>query len=237
MRIEASPPFEKKGIPQCRAKRGLAGFPIHGCIDGWSRKLLWLVVTHSNNYNYNIASSYYLQAVEEHGGAQLSLILIQELKMEQWLPFRLFFRDDEHAHRCVSSPRNQRIEGYWSFHRRNSSTWWINFFQDLIHQNHLNTSSPLKSNHRIRQSKSDTIPGQLGAFYYLPEFQGGAVNLALPVPEREISYAQYDHLVENAVEDEYQQYFQYVIETNHVRKPVHWREALQLYHCLLQIAR
>ena len=49
--------------------------------------------------------------------------------------------------------------------------------------------------------------------------------MALSVPEREISYAQYDHLVENAVEDEYQQYFQYVIETNHVRKPVHWREA------------
>ena len=56
-----------------------------------------------------------------------------------------FFRDDEHAHRCVSSPRNQWIEGYWSFHRRNSSTWWINFFQDLIHQNHLNTSSPLET--------------------------------------------------------------------------------------------
>ena len=66
------------------------GFPIHGCIDGWSRKLLWLVVTRSNNYNYNIAS-YYLQAVEEYGGAQLSSILIHELKMKQWLPFRLFF--------------------------------------------------------------------------------------------------------------------------------------------------
>ena len=25
------------------------GFPVHGCIDGWSRKLLWLVVTRSNN--------------------------------------------------------------------------------------------------------------------------------------------------------------------------------------------
>ena len=86
-------------------------------------------------------------------------------------------------------------------------------------------------------ARTPMIPGQPDALYYLPEFQGGAVNLALPVPEREISYAQYDHLVENAVEDEYQQYFQYVIETNHVRKPVHWREALQLYHWLLQIAR
>ena len=29
------------------------------------------MVTHSNNYNYNIASSYYLQAVEEHGGCPI----------------------------------------------------------------------------------------------------------------------------------------------------------------------
>lgn len=56
-----------------------------------------------------------------------------------------FFRDDEHAHRFVSSPRNQRIESYWSFYRRNNSAWWINFFQDLIHQNHLNTSDPLET--------------------------------------------------------------------------------------------
>lgn len=30
------------------------GFPVHGCIDGWSRKLLWLVVTQSNNSPGNI---------------------------------------------------------------------------------------------------------------------------------------------------------------------------------------
>ena len=47
-----------------------------------------------------------------------------------------FYRDVENAHRFVSSPRNQRIEGYWSFYRQNHSTRWINFLQDLIHQNH-----------------------------------------------------------------------------------------------------
>ena len=26
-----------------------SGFPIHGCIDGFSRKLMWLVVSTSNN--------------------------------------------------------------------------------------------------------------------------------------------------------------------------------------------
>ena len=39
-----------------------------------------------------------------------------------------FFRDDENTQRFVSSLRIQRIEGYWSFNRRNNSTWLINFF-------------------------------------------------------------------------------------------------------------
>lgn len=234
------------------------GFPIHGCIDGWSRKVLWLVVTRSNNYPDNIAS-YYLEAVEQYRGCPVELDTDLGTENGTMAAIQAFFRDDEHAHRFVSSPRNQRIEGYWSFYRRNNSTWWINFFQDLIHQNHLNTSDPLETEclwfcfaqllqndldkvrehwntHRIRQSRCDTIPGRPDALFYLPELQGGAISLSLPVPEREIRYAR-DQLVENAVAEEYQQYFQYVRETNHIRKPAHWREALQLYHYLLQVAR
>ena len=48
------------------------GFPIHGCINGYSRKVLWLYVTRSNNLPDNIAS-YYLDAVREHGGCPLEL--------------------------------------------------------------------------------------------------------------------------------------------------------------------
>ena len=94
------------------------GFPIHGCIDGWSRKLLWLVVTRSNNYPDNIAS-YYLEAVEEYGGCPIELDTDLGTENGTMAAMQAFFRDDEHAHRYVSSQRNQRIEGYWSFHRRN----------------------------------------------------------------------------------------------------------------------
>ena len=40
------------------------GFPINGCIDGWSRKILCLYVTRSNNQPDNIAA-YYLDAVHQ----------------------------------------------------------------------------------------------------------------------------------------------------------------------------
>ena len=42
-------------------KLKLFGFPIHGCIDGWSRKIIWLYVTRSNNQPNNIAT-YFLDA-------------------------------------------------------------------------------------------------------------------------------------------------------------------------------
>lgn len=32
------------------------GFPTHACVDGWSRKVLWLYVTRSNNWPHNIAT-------------------------------------------------------------------------------------------------------------------------------------------------------------------------------------
>jgi hypothetical protein len=50
------------------------GFPIHGVIDGFSRKILWLNVTRSNNSSDNIAR-YYLDAVNEFNGCPNTLVI------------------------------------------------------------------------------------------------------------------------------------------------------------------
>ena len=42
------------------------GFPIHGAVDGFSRKVLWLTVVKSNN-NLVVPATFYLRAVKEHG--------------------------------------------------------------------------------------------------------------------------------------------------------------------------
>ena len=52
------------------------------------------------------------------------------LKMALWLEFK-FVRNDLNSHRYVTSPQNQRIEGWWSFFCRTSANWWINHFKDL----------------------------------------------------------------------------------------------------------
>ena len=57
------------------------GFQIHGCIDGYSRKVLWLYITRSINLSDNMAA-YYLDAVREHGGSPLNYIMTWDQKME-----------------------------------------------------------------------------------------------------------------------------------------------------------
>ena len=43
------------------------GFPVHGAIDGYSRRVLWLKVTRTNN-NPEVIAKYYLECVQEHRG-------------------------------------------------------------------------------------------------------------------------------------------------------------------------
>ena len=44
------------------------GFAIHGCIDGYSRRIIWLEVSSSNN-NPSVITTYYLEALEKLGVA------------------------------------------------------------------------------------------------------------------------------------------------------------------------
>lgn len=90
------------------------GFPIHGCIDGFSRKILWLFVTRSNNDPEIIANAY-LQSVKEHGGCPSGLR--SDLGTENGLAAaaHCYFRNDRESHIYGSSHHNQRIEGWWSF--------------------------------------------------------------------------------------------------------------------------
>lgn len=48
------------------------GFPTHGAIDGFNRKILWLEVSCSNNSPDNVAT--YLEIVKELEGCPLRLI-------------------------------------------------------------------------------------------------------------------------------------------------------------------
>jgi hypothetical protein len=233
------------------------GFPIHGCIDGWSRKILWLYVTRSNNRLDNIAT-YYPNAVEEFGGCPVDLVTDLGTENGTMAATQAFFRDDADSHRYVPSPRNQRIEAWWGLFRKSCSTWWINLFKDLIERGVVDLASELDmeclwfcfsdliqqvlndvkeqwNTHYIRGSRYETIKGRPDSLYYLPELSGGGTHFLLSVPEDEIIYAR-SHIVEIQEENIYQEYFNYVVQSCNLDKPSDWREALELYNTLLQHA-
>lgn len=126
------------------------GFPVHGCIDGYSRKVLWLNVCRSNN-DPAVTGQLFLRAVQKYGGCPTLLRTDNGTENVILAGMQSYFRsngDDEFAgvkaHRYGTSPSNQRIECWWSFLRKNRSNWWINFFKDLIEQGDLSMSNELQ---------------------------------------------------------------------------------------------
>ena len=107
------------------------GFPIHGCIDGWSKKILSLNVTRSNNQSDNIAA-YYLEVVNKFKGCPVEFITDPGTENGIAASIPSYFMDNPHKHRYVPSPCNQCIESWWSFRRSSNTSWWINFLKDLV---------------------------------------------------------------------------------------------------------
>ena len=232
------------------------GFPIHGCIDGWSRKILWLFVTRSNNQPHNIAA-YYLETVRKYRGCPVNLITDLGTENGIMAGIQAFFRNNPDSHRYVPSPRNQRIESWWAFFRRSHTSWWINYFKDItmeevdmtrqLHseclwfcfapllQRCLNQVKEHWNCHYIRRSRHDTVKGRPDSLYYLPDINGGLDNLILPVPEQEYLYAK-DHVISTDEENHYHQYFEYVMQVCNLRKPDDWRDAQALFQTIMRYA-
>ena len=234
------------------------GFPIHGCIDGYSRKVLWLYVTRSNNLPDNMAA-YYLDAVREHGGCPLELYTDLGTENGIMAGIHSFFREDPDSHKYVPSPRNQRIEGWWSFFNKNWASWWVSFFKDMADAGDLNMVDPLhreclwfcfakvlqveldtvKGNwntHYIRKSRFDTVSGRPDSLFTIPEFHGGVDGLIVLVQSAALDYT-YSHLVEvNNDQTDYHEYFQYVMSELRLATPNDWKDAFELFKSITDAA-
>ena len=66
------------------------GFAIHVCIDGWSRKVLCLLVTIRSNSYLDVIASYFLETVEKYGGCPVKVYRHFERKTMPWRQSRAF---------------------------------------------------------------------------------------------------------------------------------------------------
>lgn len=126
------------------------GISIHGCIDGFSRKILWLKASHTNKNPRHVARNFveYLKLhhhvprlVRTDAGTENGVIHHIQIAL------RLQHNDNMAGHRSVSvgrSTANQRIEMLWSFLMRNFTTFWRNLFSNMIDEGKLNNTDPIQ---------------------------------------------------------------------------------------------
>jgi len=106
------------------------GIAIHGCIDGFSRHIIWLEAYNTNN-DPRVSAGYFTAAVERCGGCPRKIrsdMGTENVYVEQ---MQIFLRGQQHSYVYGTSHHNQRIESWWSILRRQAMQFWMNLFEDL----------------------------------------------------------------------------------------------------------
>ena len=85
--------------------------------------------------------------------------------------------------------------------------------------------------HYIRQSRHDTIAGKPDELFFLPETFGGEDQMQ-PVTDAQLEVVA-SHCEEPIVDNDYQSYFNYVVDLQQLAKPRNWKECLNLIEHLL----
>ena len=126
------------------------GFAIHGAIDGFSRKVLWLRVGATNN-NPKVVAKYYLQTILELQTVPCILRCDKGTENVHLRDIQVCFRsaqDDEFAGPASfqegRSISNQRIEAWWAILRKQCANYWMNLFKDMISVGALNNADPIQ---------------------------------------------------------------------------------------------
>lgn len=109
------------------------GIAINGCIDGFSRYVIWLRAGRTSS-DPKVIAGYYLDALKEVNGCPLriradfgtengAVSAIQTVMLEDLRegPYFIYGR----------STANQRIESWWSILRKQNAQFWMNFFQTM----------------------------------------------------------------------------------------------------------
>lgn len=195
------------------------GFCVHGAIDGFSRRILWLEVASSNN-DPRIVAQYYLDCVQQLGGTARIVRGDRGTENGNVAAIQRFFRrsaDDDFAgdksFMFGKSTSNQRIEAWWGRLRKGCAEWWIQFFKDLrdsglysdddviqrqclqfcfmdVIQTELHRVAQEWNLHRIRPSIHAECPsGKPDVLYFVPE-SVAAQDYSNPVDMDEIEIAE-----------------------------------------------
>lgn len=110
------------------------GICINGCVDGFSRYVVWLRAAITNS-DPKVVASYYYDAIESLQGFPRSIRADNGTenghieKMQQFLTEENVEEISFPPFLYGRSTGNQRIESWWSILRKHNAQYWMNFFQ------------------------------------------------------------------------------------------------------------
>ena len=115
------------------------GIAINGCIDGFSRRVLW-VRAYFTNSNPRVIAGYFMETIESLGGCPALISADRGTENGVVEILQVFLRrngNDEFAgdrsFRYGASHHNQRIESWWAFLRKHWTQFWMSHFLQLRH--------------------------------------------------------------------------------------------------------
>jgi len=188
------------------------GFSIHGCIDGFSRRIIWLEVNSSNKLPETIAK-FYLDACRKLKGIPVKIKADDGTEHALIEPIHVYLsslnRDEvDGSFGITTSPQNQRIESYWATLQKDKIGWWKRFFRDMTDNDLLDTSDPVLldclrycfmgivrkdlesvksdwNNHIISKSRNGGPSGRPNCMFFLPHLYN-VDNFLVETDEEEI---------------------------------------------------
>ena len=117
------------------------GICIHGCIDGYSRQIIWLEAASSNN-NPRLIAGYFINAVSRLQGCPRRVRADLGTENGTVRELQIFLRENDHTcdqNRVFlygTSRCNQRIESWWGILRKEFTQFWMNVFESFKDDGH-----------------------------------------------------------------------------------------------------
>ncbi|XP_063446834.1 uncharacterized protein LOC134726364 [Mytilus trossulus] len=187
------------------------GICVNGCIDGFSRFIIWLRVGRSNN-NPRIVAGFYVEALTSLERVPHSIRSDMGTENSYIAEMQSFLRRNGPGSRKAflygTSQHNQRIESWWGILIKECVQFWMEFFEQMkqdgyftgdfidksliqyffmdIIRRELENVVETWNAHRIRKSKHCDINGRPMVLYQAP-FLKGTEDYSLPLENVELN--------------------------------------------------
>lgn len=113
------------------------GIAIHGCMDGFSRHIIWLKARNTNN-DPRVVARYYIDALENTNGCPQMIRADKGTENRHVEQMQIFLRRNHSdmfsgnkSFLYGSSTHNQRIEWFWGLLRKENAQFWMNTFRKI----------------------------------------------------------------------------------------------------------